>query len=69
MEKHGHTYNHTALVPRRHDCAPLGAGVKAKPAARVDLRSSPDPDPSLAFVCTEPGHGEKPVTTSPVFKG
>ncbi len=40
---------------QRDDSAPFGAGVKAKPAARVDLRSSLDRDHSSAFVRTEPG--------------
>ena len=30
---------------RQTDSAPPGIGVKTKPAARVDLRPSPDPDP------------------------
>ena len=34
--------------------APPGIGVKTKPATRVDLRSSLDPDPLAAFVHTEP---------------
>ena len=62
--EHGHPQPHTTRS-RRDDSAPLGIGVKAKPAARVDLRSSLDPDPSPAFVRTEPGNREKPVTTSP----
>jgi len=61
--EHGHPQLHTRS--RRNDSAPLGISVKAKPAARVDLRSSLDPDPSLAYVSTEPGKKEKPVTTSP----
>jgi hypothetical protein len=44
---------------RRDDSAPLGASVKAKPATRVDLRSSLDPDPSLALVHTQPGNSRK----------
>jgi len=40
---------------RRDDHAPLGIGVKAKPAARVDLRSSLDTHPSPAIVRTQPG--------------
>ena len=48
------THNRTPRS-RRDDSAPLGIGVKAKPAPRVDLRSSLDPDPLPAFVRTEPG--------------
>ncbi len=39
---------------RRSHHAPPGAGVKATPAARVDLRSSLDPDPLPAYARTEP---------------
>jgi hypothetical protein len=44
----------------------------SEPASRpspygADLRSSLDPDPSLAFVSTEPGNQQKPVTTTPMF--
>ena len=48
---------------RRTDSAPHGIGVKTKPAARVDLRSSLDPDPLPAYIRTEPGTaqtGHKP---------
>ena len=68
------THNPTARS-RRADSAPLGTGVKAKPAPRVDLRSSLDPDPFTAFVRTEPGNQQKPVKpvgrvdTAPLLQG
>jgi hypothetical protein len=58
--RHSQLHSHRS---RRDDSAPIGAGVKAKPAARVDLRSSLDPDPFPAFVCTESGIGVKPIIT------
>jgi hypothetical protein len=33
------------------------------PATRVDLRSSLDPDPSPACVCTDPGNQQQPSQT------
>jgi hypothetical protein len=33
------------------------------PLTRVDLQSSLDPNPSLAYARTEPGNREEPVTT------
>jgi hypothetical protein len=42
-------HNNPILGSRRTDSAPPGVGVKTKPAARVDLRSSPDPDPLPAL--------------------
>jgi hypothetical protein len=43
---------------RRDDSAPPGASVKAKPASRVDLRSSLDTGPSPAYVRTQAGTGK-----------
>jgi hypothetical protein len=45
-------------VPGAPNSAPIGAGVKAKPATRVDLRSSPDSDPSSAYVRTQAGNAQ-----------
>ncbi len=50
---------------RRTDSAPHGIGVKTKPATRVDLRSSLDPDPLPAIVRTEPGNGPNRSQTVP----
>jgi hypothetical protein len=55
MENNG-TTTEQAPRSRRPDSAPHGVGLKAKPAARVDLRSSLDPDPSTAYARTEPGN-------------
>jgi hypothetical protein len=53
--EHGHPHN-THSRSRRTDSAPHGIGVKTKPVARVDLRSSLDPDPLPAVARTEPGN-------------
>src|SRR6266511_4204960 len=42
------TQPHNPGSPGTQELAPLGVAVKAKPPAGVDLRSSLDPDPSLA---------------------
>src|SRR5690606_21218916 len=54
-------------VSRCHQCAPLGIGVKTTPAARVDLRSSLDPDPSPAHALNRPGNTGKTDTRSPAW--
>ena len=58
---------------RPPDCAPLRTGVKAKPATRVDLRSSLDPDPSPAFARTQPetrrNRSQPEVDTAPLLQG
>jgi len=64
LENTAHPHN-THRRSRRTDSAPPGIGVKTKPAARVDLRSSPDPDPLPAFVRTEPGNGPNRSQTRP----
>jgi hypothetical protein len=74
--EHGHPHN-THSRSRRTDSAPHGIGVKTKPAARVDLRSSPDPDPLPAVAHTEPGNNPNRSTnpsatgidTAPLLQG
>jgi hypothetical protein len=54
MENNG-TTTEQPLVPGAPMMRRTGVGLKAKPATRVDLRSSLDPDPSTAYARTEPG--------------
>ena len=49
-----HSQPNRPLVPGAPMMRRTGAGLKAKPAARVDLRSSLDPGPSTTYVRTEP---------------
>ncbi len=63
--EHTATHNRKAPRSRRDDSAPLGIGVKAKPASRVDLRSSLDPDPSPAYARTQPETGTNRSQNSP----
>src|SRR5262249_1542721 len=63
--EHGHHPQHAS---RRAHHAPLGAGVKATPATRVDLRSSLDTDP-LAGVCLHRAGNQDPAVTNSWPKG
>src|SRR6266545_3026164 len=58
------TQPHNPGSPGTQELAPLGVAVKAKPPAGVDLRSSLDPDPSLAPARTYPGTQQKRSQTS-----
>jgi hypothetical protein len=48
-------HNSTRSFPAPRFCATRSRRQGQAPLREVDLRSSLDPDPSLAYVCTEPG--------------
>jgi hypothetical protein len=51
------SHNCTAIVPGATILRRSEPASRPSPLPRVDLRSSLDPDPFPAFVCTEPGIG------------